>query len=390
MSLFLKFRDLFTGNLIAQLVPILSAPALLSLYSLESFASLGLFLAVVNISSLISVAKLDVASFVISPPHQYTTSFISINSLFTGALATIIVLTMSIDVVELAIIPTTFFISSYRYYYGLKNSEGNTIKMAQVKIVRQISIVIIQLSLYSFKNGLIFGILFGELVAYITVVRLKPIYISKKDYLEVFLKNKHYVKYSVIADLTNNISLYIPIFYFEYIHSTIMLGAFTVLNRYLVGPISLLSGVLSEIFRSSLFDRKNKIDIRLDIRWFLIMVLISAFIFLSSIALKDIIFGYYLRMDIDVWYIAFNYMLGIALIRFLVSPFTHYYFLFNKNSYDLLWQVINLIIVFSLIFIFSDSFPSIWFALFVSVLLAYSINAIFIIRLLYYGRSSFT
>ena len=108
MSLFLKFRDLFTGNLIAQLVPILSAPALLSLYSLESFASLGLFLAVVNISSLISVAKLDVASFVISPPHQYTTSFISINSLFTGALATIIVLTMSIDVVELAIIPTTF------------------------------------------------------------------------------------------------------------------------------------------------------------------------------------------------------------------------------------------------------------------------------------------
>jgi len=56
----------------------------------------------------------------------------------------------------------------------------------------------------------------------------------------------------------------------------------------------------------------------------------------------------------------------------------------------LLWQVINLIIVFSLIFIFSDSFPSIWSALFVSVLLGYSINAIFIIRLLYFGRSSFT
>lgn len=390
MSIISKFRDLFTGNLIAQLVPILFAPVLLSLYNLESFASLGLFLAVVNILSLISVAKLDVASFVVSPPHQYTTSFISINSVITGVLASIIVIILRLDIVELAIIPTTFLISSYRYYYGLKNSEGNTHKMAQVKVVRQVSIVIIQALMYSFENGLIFGILIGEFISYITVVKLEPIYISKKEYLEVYTMNMQYVKYSVIADLFNNVALYIPIFYFEYIQSTMMLGAFTVLNRYIIGPISLLSGVFSEIFRSSLFDRNNKINIGLDIRWFLILAIICLLILFTSMALRDFIFMYYLRMDIDVWYLAYIFMLGIGLIRFLVSPFTHYYFVLKKNNYDLIWQLINLIIVLNILFVFSDRFSSIWLALFSSVLIGYTINMIFIVRLVYNGRSNFS
>lgn len=389
------YLKLLSGNIGAQLLPLIAAPILLSFYDLDKFGKYGIFLSVLTIIVLVALSKFDSALFLRDSEFKHIESFVLVN--------TIVVLIISLPILIfflktseiIPLILSAFLMTIYRLYYALFNLKNDINKMSLLKFIRQGSIVFGQILFLNFpSNGLIYGHFFGEIICVLYIlsrlIKFNNFRLSLNikhaisNYIEIGRKNLQFIYYSLPADLLNNFSNSLPMFYLDYIGSVKILGLFSILSRYILGPLSLISSVVSELFRSKLYQENNELNFKNDL-YLLSRLVIFSFLGILVFKLSDkILITYYLRQDYsELISNALILILSFGFIKLIVSPFTHYYYLLKKNNFDFIWQVIYLIMTILAISLEYYNIGNIFFNILFSGILSYLINLIFIYRLSY-------
>ena len=385
-TIFSKYLSLLVGNVGAQLIPLLITPFIINRYDLDQFGNYGIFIAIQTMMALVGMSKLDSALFLSENKFNAILNYTLLQTtLLSIVISPFILITKGIEM-NLYLFFSSILMVYYRMSYSFFNKQEEIKFMSTTKFVRQTAIALLQI-LFSFStNGLILGHLFGELLTftYIIYLGVRPKLTTWNENITVFKNNLMFIKFSLPSDLINNLSNQLPIFYLDNFNQITLLGLYTVLSRYILAPMSLLSSIFSELFRSRIYADNNIINFKSDKKHFSLLIVVGSLLISFSIITKDFWISKYLNLNLNEFHTqAFMLMIIFGVIKLVVSPFTHYYYILKKNNLDLIWQCIYLLMIMIGLFLLYFDFGNLFLNIFIFGSISYVINLIFIYHFSY-------
>jgi O-antigen/teichoic acid export membrane protein len=208
----------------------------------------------------------------------------------------------------------------------------------------------IGLGFSGFKNsGLVFGEIFGRISA-TCVLAYKTL---KEDILYIkqikpenmkaqFRRYKNFPKYSLPADLVNVVTNQIPVFTLNRFFSSSILGNYSLMERVLGVPVSLVGRAVLDVFKqraSNDYSTKGNC-VEIFNKTFKTLVYASIIptivLFVFAPHLFKFIFG-------NDWELAGEFARIMAVLfffRFTASPLGYMFYIAEKQHYDMIWQIV--------------------------------------------------
>jgi len=358
---------LMTGTTIAQAVPIAISPILTRVYTPEDFGMFALYMSVASIFAVIATGRYELAIMLPERDDE------SVNVLGLSLSITLIVtlfVTVGLVLAYSAIrllsegelnLGWLFFMPFTVLFAGVLQSlnfwfiRKKKFKILSTRqILQTVIMVTVQLTLGLFFHdifksfGLILGFLTGQVIA--TGLLLLQLYkeyfplithVSKEKIIEKIKRYLNFPKYSLLADLINVVSNQIPVIILSSFFGGAVAGFYSLTQRVLGLPISLISGSISSVFKQKAsYDyakNGNCKKIYLSTLKTLTIFSFPAFIvfFFAAPFLFSIIFG-------ESWAAAGHFAQFLSLMyffRFISSPLGDVMYIAEKQSYDLIWQI---------------------------------------------------
>ena len=351
-----------TGTAVAQAIPVAISPILTRIYTPEDFGVFALFLAISSILATIVNGRYELAIMLPKKDED------AINIFALGFIITCFITILLFFVVFvfddyltkllgnkeisfwLYFIPLAVFFSGlYNVLNYFNNRKKRYKDLRNATILKSIVLCIVQLVVGFVKtgaSGLISGSLLSNMFANMKLARniLKDkILISKIQKVKIVAlakKYKDFPKFSMLAGLLNSSStnlnnIMIPTFY-----GLTTLGFYSLVERVLGMPSSLISSSIGQVFFQQASDEKKKTG--------------SAYKIFKQTTLRLIFLGipifgilYFIVEDIFVvvfgeeWRIAGSYaniLIPLFFVKFVVSPLTVMNQIYLKNRLVLKWQ----------------------------------------------------
>lgn len=335
--MFLKnVLTLLTGTVVAQALPLLAAPILSRIYSPEEFGTYGVFIALLAIFTVASSLRYDFAT------AQADTN-VDARNLYSLSTTISLIFTLVFLLISLANLKFNFFdeyldsnnfllvslggfllcnIQLTTYYLNRRDKFKIT---SFLKVAQSIVAVVVMIATSYFEryfNGLVLGHIVGQLVfltALFYILKSEGI-ASYRELKYVLIKYKSYPINGAPGAIFNTAFLQLPLFYIKASFDAVFAGYYTVINRYLAGPLSLISISLSQVLMKEMISKDYKSLYFMCQRVVLVNILISIVFYLFFIA-----FGEFLVVVIlgDAWVDMHKYLLVLLIsvcIRFAVSP----------------------------------------------------------------------
>jgi O-antigen/teichoic acid export membrane protein len=196
--------------------------------------------------------------------------------------------------------------------------------------------------------GLFVGDIVGRLSSIFVLMRqiLKEdkhyfIKVSKKSCKDQMVRYKNFPKLSVPADSINVITNQLPVFFIGKNFGSNILGNYSLTDRVLSSPISLIGRAVLDVFKqkasSDFIKYGNCTEVFKKTLKMLVLIAIvpSLLIFFVLPHLFAIIFG-------SEWRLAGEFARIMSLLfffRFTVSPLSYVLYIAEKQIYDLFWQI---------------------------------------------------
>jgi len=351
---------LMTGTTIAQAIPIAITPFLTRIYTPEDFGAYGFFMAIVLILSIFATAKFEHAMFIVKKEKvtDLILKFTLLNSVifslfllfFIAIFADKIVLySQSFSIAVWYLIPfAVLIVASYTVLRAWLNKQAeygviksNLIKQSFTYSGLQILFGLIE----SFRSlGLMLGDILGKgLTTFLILKRLnfKKTRLTKKIYYYFWQKYRLIPYYQVPASLVNTGAMYLPMLFLPFIFSAPISGAFFLVFKVIMAPISIIGNAFLDVFKKDAADAIARQDecTKEFKKTFKILSFIAIVIFLFfwffSVLLFEFVFG-------DEWVEAGNIAASLALLaalRFLVAPLSYVVILREKFLLNLLMQL---------------------------------------------------
>lgn len=280
-------RSIFTlssGTVLAQLIPVLATPILTRYVSVDSFAALATFVAIIAILVTFSTGKYELAImeeqqqevwpqiFYLSLACVAATCAVLIPALLlANALISINLSTASVFIA----IPIGLFLQSFsQSAIVLANRRGDFFAIAASKVVRAIVMVSVQIAtavwstnLFDVAEGLIIGYVSGQLAGSLFLfLRMNVSCFPKWDRQEIIRVFKTYRDYPLKnspSSLLNSFSTYSPIFLLPIYFAESAVGLFALSQRVLQTPMTFIGSSLSQVYyhrAANLIDQKEKLS----------------------------------------------------------------------------------------------------------------------------------
>ncbi len=365
------------GTVITQLISVLISPVLSRLYTPEDFGVLGKLTAFTSIFIVISSFKFDMA-IVISKSAKETKHLINWSEFLIITISLI-----AVPVYAVIYSSTDFFILVSVFLFIFFN--GNSIliisiltrykrflKLSYAKVFNRISSGIVQIGLgFIFNNvfGLIIGIFVGFITFFIVLSKgvsrsfFRIFKFNKNSYQDAlpFLK-KHYrfPLYSTPQVLLNSFSQNLPILLMDSFFGTSMIGLYWFSIKIIKIPIFAVSGSIRQTFyqkassiRSksellALFIKTTKLLFLIGLPFVIVGMLISPSFFLFAFGNEWKEAGMYARWLLPWMFFAFINPPAVTLVNIL-----------NLQSFNLIYDVILVIVRLSAIYIGGTFFSAI-------------------------------
>ena len=353
---------LLSGTIIAQAIPIAITPILTRLYSPEDFGVLALFAACTAVLSSVAAGRYEMA--IMSPQKDED----AINIAF---LCFIIVIGFSMLLIFI------FFFFNEKIYILLKNNKigvwlyfipfvvfitgiYNILKylnirkkfyknIAKSSVDKSISNASVQLFFGSLKNGEA-GLVLGQIISpVIGNIRLFKNVKEKYNFQQIKKKKIKYLaklysnfpKYASWAILFNSLSNSVNNILISTFYSLSTLGFYSVVQRVLALPSSLLGNSIGEVYFQEATREKQKtgkaiVTFNKTLKKLLIisiLIFLPLYFFLPE--LFKIVFG-------EKWQIAGEYgqiILPFVSIQFIVTSLSTTNMVFEKQKIALAWQL---------------------------------------------------
>lgn len=353
-----------TGTAFAQALPIAVSPILTRLYSPEEFGRFALYMAVVMIASVLVTGRYELAILL---PRQdkdalHITALAIGLSVVISAMLLLVVIFFSQPVAALlgdtTLAPWLYWVPASTlllgFYQSLNywiNRKAQYKRMAISRTVQSGSAALAQVGtgyVGSGATGLMGGQITGQILA--TGVLGRLIWQEEKTQIRtinplrcVALAKKYinFPKYLILAHGFNTASGQMPVLLLSSLFNTAAAGFFTLTQRVMAAPMSLIAKALGDVFRqeaSQTYAHQGQckaIYQRTFKRLLLIAVLPFACFFFVAPTLFAWVFG-------SEWRVAGEYaqiLTPMAFLQFLTSPMSSMYMIAEKQKIDLLWQI---------------------------------------------------
>lgn len=344
---------LMIGTGISQFIPVLFSPFLTRIYSPSNFGDLAIFMA---FSLIIGMGASGMYEYAIVLPESDEDAQ-NIIKLITVLSASVSLLTggifygaswfIKVENFYFLLPFSIFFTACYNvisYWYN-RMKKYKTLNF--IRIFQSVLIIGGSFIFYTLKNGLIYGYVLGGLFCFILFLFNFFPYLRKINFLKIRDLAIEYKKFPTLilpSSLMNTVSSYAPVFFIKKFYTSSQLGSFSMSNRVLTAPISVISTAIGQVYFKNLSDYYNEKRYDLIKKTFLqstyILCLISISIFLPLFFFGEdlaiIVFG-------KGWKEAGEFIEIIALasmMKFIVSPLSTVLIVKKELNKVARWQTI--------------------------------------------------
>lgn len=356
---------LCTGTFFAQLLPVLLSPVLTRLLGTADFGGYALFLSTVNILSQLVCLKYDLAIAAAKSPleaaHLFQLSLV-ISVLFSTGLCLLFPfapffaqLIGTTDYGWLFLTPlSTLFTGLYTALcnYNIKLEHFSDVTKAN--IIKAVAMVGIQL-LGGFLGLGSYALCFGQIISYLVgntallknvLPHLRGYWLKLRELRRVAKEHNGFAKYTTIGSFANScvfncISYFISAFY-----SPQVLGCYSLVNRVLATPLSIVSGAMGQVFLQRATDKNDdhlhthRVFTKVSSMLFVFSLPIFLLLYLFAPPLFSVVFGaewadgaIYLRI-----------LIPLFAARFVVSPVSTAALAKGHQLGTMVWQICLLLV----------------------------------------------
>ncbi len=397
---------LMTGTTIAQSIPIATSPILTRIYTPEDFGVFALFIAITSILATIANGRYELAIMLPKKDED------AINIFALGFIITCIMTIITFAVILifndyltnllvnkeigfwLYFVPLALFFSGlFNILNYFNNRRKNYKDLRNTTILKSIILAVVQISVGFMKAGAI-GLISGSLLSNMfanmklarNILKDKMLLskIKKVKIITLAKKYKDFPKFSMPAGLlnssaTNLNNTLIPTFY-----SLSTLGFYSLVERVLSMPSSLISGSIGQVFFQQASDEKkktgsaHKVFIQTTKRLVFLAIPIFSILYFTVEDIFTIVFG-------EKWSVAGTYakiLIPLFFVRFVVSPLTVMNQVNLKNKLGMNWQF-GLLILYMLIFSISTYVTNDFELYLINLTIIISVYYIFFYYLIY-------
>jgi O-antigen/teichoic acid export membrane protein len=402
---------LMTGTSLAQAIPIAISPILTRLYGPDDFGVFALFLAVTSILSILATGRYELA--ILLPKKDRDAIHVMTLSIALSCLVGVLLLitvfffeqqiALLIDAPEIrdwlywtpVSIMLTGIYQSLNYW---SNRKAQFKHLAISRIVQSGTASLGQLGAGYISNagsgGLIGGHLIGQAfssaVLASRVCREDQALIRGLERNRVLALAKKYVrfpKYLILAHGFNTASSQLPVFLLGVLFSSATAGFYSLTQRVLAAPMTLVASALADVFRqeASHSFRHTGRCVEIYEKTFKRLLIVSTIPFLLFFFIAPDLFSFVFG---GAWRTAGEYaqiLTPMFFLRFITSPLSSMYLIAEKQKVDLIWQAVLLTLTVSSFFIgyLNKDIELILWLFSGSYCLMYAINGFFSYRLAY-------
>ncbi len=396
---------LMTGTGLAQAIPIAISPILTRLYSPEDFGIFGLYMAIVAIASVLVTGRYELA--ILLPRNDRDALHIVALAIglsaAVSALLLVVVLVFNGPITQLLgasdIAPWLYWVPASTVLMGIytslnywSNRKGQYRRLAVSRVVQTSGTSATQLGaafLRSGPAGLVVGQLTGQLIASSFLARM--IYREDQNQIKILrwgrvraLARKYIdlPKYMIAGQLMNTLSGHLPLLLLSVLFGPAVAGLYSLSQRVLVAPSSLIGGAIGDVYRSeaskiyretgNCFEIFQKTIKKLTA----VSILLVLPIFLFGKNIFSVVFG-------ENWSEAGEVASIISIMVFfqsISSPLSQTVLFANKQKLDLVWQSLRLFLAVSSLYIGNYFFSAYKVAL---LLFAISFAFLYLLHLLF-------
>jgi O-antigen/teichoic acid export membrane protein len=368
------------GTGIGQFIALLASPILTRFYTPSDFGLFAVFTAIVSILLIITTGQYELA--ITLPKKDDNAILLVISTWFIGTINCSLLFLLAIllknpilNIFNLTklpwviiLIPVAVFIYTiYQPIYYLFIRNKNFKLIAITHIISIVSTIFLQIFIYftPFKSyGLIIPFFISTAIVFLFLLfiliknkQLKFNYSSssnfKKSIKSLLVRYKDFPIFNMPSLLINIFANQLPNLLFNNFFSSAITGYYTLTNRVLSSPTSLISKSILDVFkeRASRDYRETGSCRNIYIKTLKALVLSSIvpfiILFFTSPIFFPIIFG-------EKWIEAGKYAQILSILfffRFIISPLTYIFIIAEKQKTNFLLQTILLVISFLSIYL---------------------------------------
>jgi O-antigen/teichoic acid export membrane protein len=280
---FKNVATLISGTTFAQAFSIIIYVVLSRIYSDEDFGVFGLFMNILNITIIFSTAKYELA--ILLPKNDRD----SVNLLgLSGLISIIVSLLLFLPVIflndhicrwlgseELSVwlyfIPlSTLLVGLFQSLRNYSNKQKQYKLIAGASIAQSLGNSLLKLGLgllIAGASGLIFGVVFGQLVGFAVIIavhlrisRDKIKWIKWKEMKRLAREYILFPKFNMWQGLLNNLSGALPVFVFSSYFSIAIAGLYTFGYMVIYRPVNLVANAFHQVMYQRFVERQHHGD----------------------------------------------------------------------------------------------------------------------------------
>jgi len=371
---------LMTGTTIAQAIPIAISPILTRLYSPEDFGVFALFISLATIFGSVANARYELA-IMLPKQEESAINIVALGLLINIALFLVLSILIWLFHGPLVRLLNSKEISAWLYfipvvvffmglwnlltYYNNRKKEYKDI--AKATVIKAVITAVVQLVLGFLKQGAV-GLISGQMLSQLFANRqlAQNIYrdkrllakLSKLKIIAVAKRYRDFPKFSMPSVFVYSLSQNVTNIIIAHLYSSATLGFFTLVQRVLGMPSSLIGGSIGQVFFQEATQEKQRSgkaikSFRVTLkRLTLIGFPIFLLLFFTVEDIFAIVFG-------QKWRVAGSYaqiLIPLFFIRFINTPVSSMNIVYERNRdglYIYLLQLITLLLVAAIAFLFS-------------------------------------
>lgn len=355
---------LTSGTVLSQILPILFFPILSRLYTPADYGVLGLFMSISMLLMVVSNLQLNYA--ILIPKEDEDALKVLATGLllivfFTGISLIIVIglggfiseLLASPEVkVWLYLIPVTVLFSGANIQLSAWfNRTGQFKVISTSRIAASVVTICCSLGIWFFlkgPGGLVLSYMLGGLSSFVmlsyaflrknTFVRI-PL-VEVKDILKT---HRNFPLYTLPTELISNFAQQLPMFIFSMYSGVQSVGWFSRSRQMLGIPINYISGSISEVYKQKASEayRNNPVALRpLFLKTFGYLFVVSIIPFLLMALFSPWLFAFFFGENWRQAGVFTQCLVLMYFFKFVISPLTFNFYLFNKQRLDLFLHVI--------------------------------------------------
>lgn len=372
---------LFSGNIIAQLIPLFLAPIITRLFTPEELGIQGSFIALVALISIIANGRLELA-IVLPKKVDKAVQLLKISlkiSLIVAILC--LLLTFIGDFIEahyqtvylknfLPLVSLTVFtISTHNLFiqWLVRNKKFKTISINKILLSLTTNSLFILFGWLNYgEEGLIYGYIIGFLIATLIVFIISNKSINWK--LNSKISNKELIKEFKDFPLINSLHAFSDLLFSEFIIIIIITsqfgiaatGIYIIMIKYLKAPTRFIGNAIGQVFYSetSLAMKNNKSPLPYFKKSIIISGIAAFIITLIIFLLGSKLFEWYLGEEWKEVGIYAKFMIIPIALGLLTSPISSIPLIFNEQKKSFIINIVGMLIsaiVFYLASIYSST-----------------------------------